>query len=127
MLAPLTPIPVFSAIAAVRLPADETEVKRLRAALAESLAENARFRVQLQETQNALAFLNVENERLEAELKELKQAPFKPRKARKKEVEGQNTSAKPRKRGRPAGHKGSGRSRPKQVDYSEFEIGRAHV
>lgn len=120
MLAPLTPIPVFSAIGAVRLPADETEVKRLRAALAESLAENARFRVQLQETQNALAFLNVENERLEAELKELKQAPFKPRKARKKEVEGQNTSAKPRKRGRPAGHKGSGRSRPKQVDYSEF-------
>jgi transposase len=102
---------------------DEAEVKQLRAALAEILAENIRLKVQLQESQEVVAFFSVENERLEIELKELKQAPFKPCRPRKapKGTEGEDTPpAKPKKRGRQVGHEGSGRKRPEKVDFSEF-------
>ena len=111
--------PNFPITAATGLLQDEAEVKQLRAALVETLAENIRLKIQLEEAQEVLSFLGTEKERLEAELKELKQAPFKPRRARKGSVD-KDTSAQPKKRGRPVGHKGSGRSRPERVDYSEF-------
>jgi len=118
---PLSP-PVLPTIVFTRTPQDEAEVKQLRAALVEALAENARLRVQLEETQEALVSMNAEKERLEAELKEFKQAPFKPRRPRKPRPgsAGEEASTGPRKRGRPAGHEGSGRSRPEKVDFSEF-------
>lgn len=94
-------------------------MKQLRAALVETLAENIRLKIQLEEAQEVLSFLSTEKERLDAELKEVKQAPFKPRRACKGSVD-KETSAQPKKRGRPVGHKGSGRSRPEKVDYSEF-------
>jgi len=111
--------PNFPITTATGLLQDEAEVKQLRAALVETLAENIRLKIQLEEAQEVLSFLGTEKERLEAELKELKQAPFKPRRARKGSVD-KDTSAQPQKRGRPVGHKGSGRSRPERVDYSEF-------
>ena len=92
-------------------------MKQLRAALADTMAENARLKVQLQETQEALMSLIAEKERVEFELNEIKQVPFKSRKKGSAEKE---TSAQPKKRGRRSGHKGSGRSRPKRVDISEF-------
>ena len=110
----------FSTIASPGLPSNETEVKQLRVKLAEALAENVRLKAQLEETRETLALLVAENERLEGELKELKQAPFKPRRVRKKGADQKGTSARPGKRGRPAGHKGSGRSRPETIDFSEF-------
>jgi len=118
MLAQFLSTPVFPTLPSTWLPQDEAEVKQLRATLAETLAENVRLKVQLQEAQEALAFISAEKERLEDELKEIKQAPFKPRKPRK--GVDKETSAKPKKRGRPAGHKGGGRSRPERVDFSEF-------
>lgn len=111
--------PNFPITVATRLPQDEAEVKQLRAALVETLAENIRLKIQLEEAQEVLSFLSTEKERLDAELKEVKQAPFKPRRACKGSVD-KETSAQPKKRGRPVGHKGSGRSRPEKVDYSEF-------
>jgi transposase len=113
-------LPAFSTTALTKAPQGEAEVKHLRGAFVAALAENRRLRVQLEETQEILAFLNAEYERLEAELKELKQAPFKPRKSRKGAAGEDTPPAQPKKRGRPVGHKGSGRSRPKKVDISEF-------
>lgn len=111
--------PNFPITASTGLSRDEAEVKQLRAALVETLAENIRLKVQLEEAQEALACLSAEKERVEEELKELKQAPFKSRKPGQGSAD-KETSAKPKKRGRPVGHKGSGRSRPERVDYSEF-------
>lgn len=119
MLTPSLSLPNHPITVAAGLAQDEAAVKQLRAALVETLVENIRLKVQVEEAQEVLVLLSAEKERLEAELKELKQAPFKPRKPGKGSAD-KEASAKPKKRGRPVGHKGSGRSRPERVDFSEF-------
>ncbi len=79
--------------------------------------ENADLRVALQAAQQRVTELEGENQRLSEELKALKQAPFQPRRRRKSQRQG---SATRQSGGRKAGHPGSGRQRPSQVDRTEF-------
>lgn len=99
----------FEAIQA-QLAAVQAEVETLR-------AENTGLRVELQAAQQRVAELEGEKQRLSEELKALKQAPFQPRRRRKS----QRKDAPPRQSGgRKAGHPGSGRTRPPQIDRTEF-------
>jgi transposase len=88
-----------------------TEVQALR-------TENAQLREELRAAHARIAELEAENERLREEVKTLKQAPFRPR--RRRNNQGHNTSTeKKSRRGRPAGHPGSGRQRPDHIDVHE--------
>lgn len=81
-------------------------------------ARVAQLRAALQTAQQRVAELTAENERLREEVKTLKQAPFQPRRRRKtqrKTAAGDKTA----RGGRKAGHPGSGRTRPEQIDRRE--------
>jgi len=93
-----------------RLAALQAEVETLR-------AENTGLRLELQAAQQRVAELEGEKQRLSEELKTLKQAPFQPRRRRKSQ---RKDSATRKSGGRKAGHAGSGRTRPPQVDRTEF-------
>jgi len=93
-----------------RLAALQAEVETLR-------AENTCLRAELQAAQQRIAELEDENQRLREELQALKQAPFRPRRRRKSQ---RKDSATRKSGGRKAGHTGSGRARPPQVDRTEF-------
>ena len=98
----------------------QTGSQHLQAALEEALADKKRLESQLAELQAIVAQLVKENERLTADLNDLKQAPFK---SRRRSSSNQNSSASSR-RGRPAGHPGQGRPRPERIDRTErVEIG----
>lgn len=96
------------------LASSQSREKKLEAALIEMQAENQRLRSLLSETQAQLGQLIVEQQRLEEEVKESKQKPFK------SNAQSDGPPGQKKKRGRPVGHKGSGRKRPERVDYTEF-------
>lgn len=98
------------------LAAGQRREKELEAALVEMQAENQRLRAWLSAAQAQLGQLVVDRNRLEAEVKLVKQKPFKAGHHSRSEA----PSAPAKKRGRPAGHQGSGRKRPARVDYTEF-------
>ena len=85
-------------------------------------AKVALLETQLETAQTRLSQLEIENKKLKADLKELKQVPFQPRRQRKSPSSDSSseTASSPKKRGRPKGHAGSSRPKPDQVDYSEF-------
>jgi transposase len=70
----------------------------------------------LAEAQATIALLLAENERLQQELAEVKQAPFKSRRRRRPMGE---EGVSPKQRGRAKGHPGSGRKRPSRIDRTE--------
>ncbi len=80
--------------------------------------ENDQLRAQLHAAQQRLAALETENQRLREEVQTLKQAPFQSRRRRKSPHQDAADKAKPR-RGRRAGHPGSGRKRPSHIDTHE--------
>ncbi len=94
----------------------QSEAKQLRTLLEETLAEKVRLQRQLNEAQETIVRLDTEKKRLDEAVKEFKQAPFKSRPGSRTK----GTSSDPKRRGRPVGHKGSGRKRPSRVDYTEF-------
>ncbi len=96
-----------------RLAALLAEVQRLH-------AENSQLRQDLETAQQRIAELEQEKQQLRTELNNLKQAPFRPkrRKTREKTPANEGASSKKR-RGRAAGHPGSGRKRPAQIDRTE--------
>lgn len=74
--------------------------------------EVTQLRQQLEAAEAKCERLETENSRLQHQLNELKQKPFKPAKDK-------GDSLKPPKRGgRSKGHKGSGRKRPKRIDQT---------
>jgi len=92
-------------------------------ALQEVLADRVPLQAQLHEMRRQLEELIIENERLEAELNELKQAPFKP-KRRRENADQTETEDKRKRRGREDGHPGSGRKSAQQIDCTErIEVG----
>lgn len=94
----------------------QADVHRFQAALSEALAEKARLEAQLTEAWAIIAHLRAENDCLQQELTEVKQAPFKSRRRRQPKGE---KSATPKRRGRAKGHPGSGRQRPSRIDRTE--------
>lgn len=98
------------------------------AQLSEQLAESqkeleksqtncAELNSQLSEKQKELEESQARQAQSEAQLNEIKQAPFKPKRRRKKKSAPSDEQAKkPKKRGRPPGHEGSGRTVPEDVD-----------
>lgn len=103
-------------------PTDYMETgEQIRAALQEALADRVRLQVQLDDMRIQLEELVIENERLEAELNELKQAPFKPKRRREN---AEQTEDRHKRQGREAGHTGSGRKSPQHIDCTErIEVG----
>jgi hypothetical protein len=95
----------------------QARVRQLEAALSEAMADRQRLQAQMTEMQEIIGRLMAENCRLQQEVTELKQAPFKPR--RRRASQRQATVSGPKKRGRSAGHPGSGRKRPTRVDQTE--------
>lgn len=89
-------------------------IRQLEAALTESAATQKRLEVQLADLHVMVAQLIAENRRLRQENAELKQAPFKSRRRKRTE------QAPTKKRERRQGHPGHGRSRPQQVDQTEY-------
>lgn len=82
-------------------------------------AENARLQASLQAAQQRIAELEREKQPVRDELNTLKQAPFRPRR-RKAARQAHESDATPRKRrGRAAGHAGSGRKQPTHIDRTE--------
>jgi len=73
--------------------------EQIRVALQEALADRVPLQAQLHEMRRQLEELMIENERLEAELNELKQAPFKP-KRRRENADQTETEDKRKRRGR---------------------------
>lgn len=98
------------------LAAGQSRAKQLEAALIETQAENQRLRAWLSEAQAQIGHLVVDRNRLDEEVKSVKQKPFKA----DKHSQSEEPSASAKKRGRPAGHQGRGRNRPARVDYTEF-------
>jgi transposase len=92
----------------------QAQVHQLQAALDEALDEKERLQVQLAEAQTTIVRLEAGNCKLQREVTEFKQAPFKPR--RRRPSQGQHTSSTSEQRGRPVGHPGSGRKRPTRID-----------
>lgn len=92
----------------------KAQICQLEAALSEASAERNRLEARLAEAQGVIARLMAENRRLQQEVADLRQASFKSRK-RKRSRE----RAGSKKAGRPAGHPGSGRERPKEIDRTE--------
>ena len=96
------------------LAAAQAQIAELQTALAGAEAEQSRLQSELAQAQATVAQLEAEQGRLRQENTELKQAPFTPRRRR--------TSVRPvtpQRRGRAAGHVGSGRKRPARVDRYE--------
>lgn len=90
------------------------EVAALRQAWAAAQAEVARRREELADAQAAIAAGQVQGDRLDRELKELKQRPFL---ARRRRVRADvPAGAVPKRRGRPVGHPGVRRPPPPRVD-----------
>lgn len=110
------PTPAETKRLRAELAAAQARIQELEAALGATYAERNRLRAQLADAQETIAQLMAENQRLEQEVKDLKQAPFKSRK-RKRSASSQRS--KKRKRGRAAGHPGSGRKRPPEIDRTE--------
>lgn len=95
-------------------------MQQLQAEFEEVLAAKQRLESQLAEAQALIAHLVNENERLNTDLNDLKQAPFK---SRRRPSSGQTTSTSS-SRGRSAGHRGQGRSRPERIDQTQrVEVG----
>ena len=92
----------------------QSREKQLETALIEMRAENQQLRALLSEAQAQIGQLVVEKRRLEEQIKEEKQKPFKSG----NQSGSEGTSAKDQKRGKR--HQGSGRKRPQRVDYTEF-------
>lgn len=89
------------------LDAVRAERDQLRTLLGDVLAELTQVRAQLTDTQTHLAAVEAERHETDLALVELKRKPFSARPAR---------SIPARPRGRPAGHSGSGRTRPTRID-----------
>lgn len=87
-----------------RIAALETENASLRTRIGE-------LEQLLRQSQETIARLETEGQRLHQETLELKQAPFRPGRP--------SPSKPPKRRGRPKGHEGSGRKRPTHVDQTE--------
>jgi transposase len=87
------------------------ERDQLRGLLADLLADQAQLRAQLADTQAQLAAVEAERHQTRQELVDLKRKPFTARTR-------SDTSAPAKPRGRPAGHPGSGRSRPTRIDQT---------
>ncbi len=101
----------------------KAKVEWLEVQLEQAKTEKSELGQQLETATTTLSQLERENKQLKAELKELKQAPFQShrrRKAKAASADSASQTASPKKRGRPKGHKGSGRPKPERVDYSEF-------
>jgi len=99
-----------------KLSESQAEVKRLKEELKQALAEKKEIAGQLAKAKERIAELEAERKKLGEEMASLKQAPFKKKKRKGQPKEG----TKPKKRGRKKGHKGSGRSKPERVDFTEF-------
>jgi hypothetical protein len=101
----------------------QAKVKQLEAELRQVLAEKGELEQELDTAKATIVQLENDKKQLDAELRELKQAPFQSRR-RKSSTTSSDTSSDiplPQKRGgRPKGHQGSGRSKPDRVDYTEF-------
>ncbi len=99
--------------------------EQMRAALQEALADRVRLQAQLDDLRQQVEELVIENEGLRAELNELKQAPFQP-KRRRENAEQTEVEDQRKRRGREAGHPGSGRKNPQHIDHTErIEMGAA--
>lgn len=98
------------------LAAEQAQIAELQTALAGAEAEQRRLQSELAQAQATLAQLAADQARLRQENTELKQAPFIPRRRRTSE---RSPAASPKRRGRAAGHVGSGRKRPQRVDRNE--------
>lgn len=89
----------------------------------QSTSENDALRQELAEAQAKIRELESEQKRLQAELNEIKQAPFKD-KRRRKSTKKDEPAVPHKKSGRRKGHVGSGRKRPTRIDRTErLEIG----
>jgi transposase len=106
--------PLLAELAALRadLATIRAERDQLRGVLADVLADLALVRAQLTDTQAQLAAVEAERQQTRPELVDLLRKPFTAR-SRSDDT----TPAKPR--GRPAGHVGSGRSRPTRIDHTQ--------
>jgi transposase len=96
------------------LAAAQAQIAQLQTALANAEAEQRRLQGELAQAQATMAQLAADQGRLRQENTELKQAPFIPR--RRRSSGGAPTQ---NRRGRAAGHVGSGRKRPPCVDRVE--------
>lgn len=94
----------------------QARVCQLEATLSEALAGQRRLQVHMVEMQDIIGCLIAEQRRLQQEVTELKQAPFK---SRRRASQSQTTVPSSKKRGRSAGHPGSGRKRPTRIDQTE--------
>jgi hypothetical protein len=99
---------------AVRVELDTVRAERdqLRGLLADLLAEQVQLRAQLADTQTQLAAVEAERHQTRQELVDFKRNPFTARSG-----SDDTTAAKPR--GRAAGHVGSSRRRPAQIDQTQ--------
>jgi hypothetical protein len=96
------------------LAAAQAQIAQLATALAGAEAEQSRLQDALAQAQATVAQLEADQGRLRQENTARKQAPFTPRRRR--------TSVRPptpQRRGRAAGHVGSGRKRPQRIDHYE--------
>ena len=96
------------------LAAAQAQIAQLQQALADTEAEKRRLQNELAQAQATMAQLAADQERLRQENREFKQAPFTPRRRR-----ASVRPATPQRRGRAAGHTGSGRKRPPRIDRYE--------
>ena len=87
------------------------EYESLQAELVALKQELVMLKKQLLRQEEARVHLEAANARLEYELKEVKQKPFKRSKAKDAKE-----SQSPKQRGRGKGHKGSGRKKPSRID-----------
>ena len=100
----------------------QAKVELLEGQLEQAMIEKTELKEQLETAKTTVSQLEIENKKLKADLKELKQAPFRSRRRRKppSSDSSSETASSQKKRGRPKGHAGSSRPKPDQVDYSEF-------
>lgn len=104
---------VFPDAIPAHLAALHAEVQKLR-------VENAELRQALETAQQRIAELEQEKQQLRTELNNLKQAPFRPKRRKTRtQTPSNEVAANKKRRGRAAGHKGSGRKRPTQIDRTE--------